>query len=165
MIALDKGNTRIDRPRWSSITGRRQRGEPKPDRPVVLRTRSGIAAWAWTAGTTAAYTIASLVLFHGVLGDLDDRAPLNGSGDVAQTAWFQSWTASAIAHLHDPFVSYVINAPHGVNLMWNHGDAARRCCDGTDHAGVRAAHHCECVVHPRADNHSADRAVVARAPR
>jgi len=89
------------------------------DRPVVSRTRTGIAAWAWTAGTTAAYSIASLVLFHGVLGDLDDRAPLNGSGDVAQMAWFQSWTAWAIAHVHDPFVSYAINAPHGVNLMWN----------------------------------------------
>jgi hypothetical protein len=79
----------------------------------------GIAAWAWTAGTTAAYTIAALVLFHGVLGDLDDRAPLNGTGDVAQMAWFQSWTAWAIAHVHDPFVSHAINAPHGVNLMWN----------------------------------------------
>lgn len=92
---------------------------PTIDRPARAGVHSRAAAWGWLGGATAAYTVASLVLLHGVLGDLDDRAPLHGTGDIAQMTWFQSWTAWAIEHAHDPFVSHAINAPHGVNLMWN----------------------------------------------
>ncbi|HEX7107418.1 MAG TPA: hypothetical protein VF218_15730 [Acidothermaceae bacterium] len=65
------------------------------------------------------YVAASLALFHPLLTDLARRAPQAGSGDVAQMAWFQSWTAWAITHGHDPLISHAMNVPHGVNLMWN----------------------------------------------
>jgi hypothetical protein len=40
-------------------------------------------------------------------------------GDPAQEVWFMAWPAWAIAHLHDPFFSGVVNVPHGANLMSN----------------------------------------------
>jgi hypothetical protein len=86
-------------------------------RPLVGHARARRASQ--TTLVAAAYTSASLALFHGVLGDLSNRAPQAGTGDVAQMAWFQSWTAWAIIHGHDPLVSHAMNVPHGVNLMWN----------------------------------------------
>jgi dolichyl-phosphate beta-glucosyltransferase len=40
-------------------------------------------------------------------------------GDPAQEVWFVAWPAWAIAHLHDPFFSNVVNVPHGANLLSN----------------------------------------------
>jgi hypothetical protein len=40
--------------------------------------------------------------------------------DVNQATWFISYTAAAIEHLRLPALSTMaMNAPHGVNLMWN----------------------------------------------
>jgi len=40
-------------------------------------------------------------------------------GDPAQTTWFLSWTAFALAHGHSPFFSTWIGHPGGVNLLAN----------------------------------------------
>lgn len=73
-------------------------------------------AWLLSA---AAYLGGSLVLFHGLLGGLASRAPFAGNGDEAQMAWFLSWTPHALLHGQNPLLTYAINAPTGVNLMWN----------------------------------------------
>lgn len=40
-------------------------------------------------------------------------------GDPAQQVWFTAWPAWAVAHLHNPFFSTVVNVPHGANLLSN----------------------------------------------
>jgi hypothetical protein len=39
--------------------------------------------------------------------------------DPEQAMWFIGWVPYAIGHLTDPFVTHQLNAPDGVNLMWN----------------------------------------------
>jgi hypothetical protein len=39
--------------------------------------------------------------------------------DPEQTAWYLGWVPYAIGHLSDPFITHQLNAPDGVNLMWN----------------------------------------------
>lgn len=39
--------------------------------------------------------------------------------DPEQTIWFLRWIPYAIQHGVDPFVTYQMNAPIGVNIMWN----------------------------------------------
>src|ERR1035437_7644478 len=39
--------------------------------------------------------------------------------DPGQTIWYLRWVPYAIAHGSDPLFSGLINAPDGVNLMWN----------------------------------------------
>jgi dolichyl-phosphate beta-glucosyltransferase len=40
-------------------------------------------------------------------------------GDPAQEVWFVAWPAWAIAHLHNPFFSSLVNVPSGANLLSN----------------------------------------------
>ena len=40
-------------------------------------------------------------------------------GDPAQEVWFVAWPAWAIAHLHNPFFSHIVNVPNGANLLSN----------------------------------------------
>jgi hypothetical protein len=40
-------------------------------------------------------------------------------GDPAQEVWFVAWPAWAIAHLHNPFFSGLVNVPSGANLLSN----------------------------------------------
>ena len=44
---------------------------------------------------------------------------IGGCCDPEQAMWFLGWIPYAIEHLADPFVTNQINAPTGVNLMWN----------------------------------------------
>ncbi|HET9050635.1 MAG TPA: hypothetical protein VFO60_02965, partial [Candidatus Dormibacteraeota bacterium] len=39
--------------------------------------------------------------------------------DPEQTIWYLGWVPHAIAHGTNPFVTHLVNAPGGVNLMWN----------------------------------------------
>ena len=40
-------------------------------------------------------------------------------GDPALFGWFLEWTAFAVAHHHNPFLTTYMNYPAGVNMMWN----------------------------------------------
>jgi hypothetical protein len=44
---------------------------------------------------------------------------IGGCCDPEQTIWFLRWIPYAISHASDPFVTQQLNAPSGVNLMWN----------------------------------------------
>jgi hypothetical protein len=42
-----------------------------------------------------------------------------GEADVREVTWFMGWTPYALAHLKTPLFTTHIDAPTGVNLMWN----------------------------------------------
>lgn len=42
-----------------------------------------------------------------------------GCCDPQQSIWYLRWGPYALAHHLNPFVTYQLNAPDGVNLMWN----------------------------------------------
>ena len=44
---------------------------------------------------------------------------LPGGSDGILFDWYFEWVAQSVVHGHDPFVSGALNAPAGVNLMWN----------------------------------------------
>jgi hypothetical protein len=44
---------------------------------------------------------------------------IGGCCDAEQTIWFLRWIPYAIQHATDPFITQQLNAPTGVNLMWN----------------------------------------------
>ncbi|MGH2867915.1 MAG: hypothetical protein ACRDNK_10165 [Solirubrobacteraceae bacterium] len=41
--------------------------------------------------------------------------------DALQSIWFLSWTAHALAHHQSLVFTHAMNAPYGVNLLWNTG--------------------------------------------
>jgi hypothetical protein len=50
----------------------------------------------------------------------DPAHRVQGAGDIDQFAWFMGYAAAAVAHGHLPaLVTTAMNAPYGVNLMWN----------------------------------------------
>jgi hypothetical protein len=79
-----------------------RRLRPGP-RALVLLVSLGLAVWmfgpAWSSPTTT------------TLG--------GGDGDPAIFMWFLRWVPYALAHGHDLLVTYHLNYPDGVNLMWN----------------------------------------------
>ena len=50
------------------------------------------------------------------------REPLQryvGGADGVAYAWYFEWTHQSFLHAYNPFVTTALNAPFGVNLMWN----------------------------------------------
>jgi hypothetical protein len=51
------------------------------------------------------------------------RAPttryVGSIADALQTIWFISWTAHALAHHQSLLFTHALNAPYGINLLWN----------------------------------------------
>lgn len=49
--------------------------------------------------------------------------PLNtqvgGAGDADEYSWFLAWVPYALEHGINPLISHYLNAPGGINLMWN----------------------------------------------
>jgi hypothetical protein len=84
--------------------------------------RRGLAAWA---RSPQAITIYCYVLgaFYVTLRLWIDPASRRQDGDVPdvnQATWFVRYSANAIDHFRLPaLITTTMNAPHGVNLMWN----------------------------------------------
>ena len=79
-------------------------------------------AWAWAVVTC--YLAGALALTWRLWADPAGRAqvvPGNGiSRDVSLFAWFMRYTAASVAHWHLPaLVTTALNAPQGINVMWN----------------------------------------------
>ena len=51
----------------------------------------------------------------------DPRGTLPGGADGILYAWYFQAAAHSLTHLSNPFISAAMNAPAGVNLMWNTG--------------------------------------------
>ena len=79
---------------------------------------------AW-AGSPAAITIYCYILGAVYVTSrlLSSPATLRQNGDVEdvnQATWFMRYTATAVQHFRLPaLMTAAMNAPHGVNLMWN----------------------------------------------
>jgi hypothetical protein len=65
------------------------------------------------------FAIPSVVLWWHVWSGHPSGSLTCGCGDPAQQVWFTAWPAWAIAHLHNPFFSGVVNVPQGANLLSN----------------------------------------------
>ena len=66
------------------------------------------------------YLIGAVVLTGHLWVDPAGREQLSGGRDVDLFAWFLSYAATSVAHGHLPsLVTVAMNAPQGVNLMWN----------------------------------------------
>lgn len=47
------------------------------------------------------------------------RRGVPGGADGILYTWYFEWVEKSVVHLHNPFVSHAMNAPYGLNLMWN----------------------------------------------
>lgn len=65
------------------------------------------------------YVLVGLWLTRGLWTDPGGRAAAANVHDVEQMAWWLRWTPWAIAHGVQPFHTALLNAPHGVNVLWN----------------------------------------------
>ena len=66
------------------------------------------------------YSLASLAVTLWLWRDPASRIVAGNPNDTDQFAWFFRYDATAIAHARLPaLVTIAMNAPHGVNVMWN----------------------------------------------
>ena len=79
--------------------------------------RSGPGApWLVLAG----YLLGAVAVTWRLWADPAGRMPAGDAQDVNFFAWCLRYSATAIAHGHLPaLVTTALNAPRGVNLMWN----------------------------------------------
>ena len=68
-------------------------------------------------GAPVVYVLGAIWLYFPLFRHL--RSAQMGGPDTSLFTWWLGWTPYAITHGHSPFISTWINAPHGVNAMWN----------------------------------------------
>ncbi|HXZ75633.1 MAG TPA: hypothetical protein VEH31_32835, partial [Streptosporangiaceae bacterium] len=85
---------------------------------AARRGRRLRAAEPWLV--VGCYLIGAAALTARLWADPAGRAPLGNPNDVDLLAWFLRYAAAAVAHGHLPaLVTTGMNAPQGINLMWN----------------------------------------------
>jgi hypothetical protein len=90
--------------------------EPSPQAEGE-RTRGGTRV-QWLV--YACYLLGAVLLTWRLWADPAGRFQVGDFGDVDQFSWFMRYSATAVSHGHLPaFVTTAMNAPHGVNLLWN----------------------------------------------
>jgi hypothetical protein len=68
----------------------------------------------------ASYLIVAYIVTAHLWTDPASLHQLGDAEDVDQATWFMRYTATAISHFRLPaLITTAMNAPHGVNLMWN----------------------------------------------
>jgi len=78
-------------------------------------TRDG-ARWLIVSG----YLLGALLVTARLWADPSGRMPAANGGDTGLFDWWLRYAATAVAHGRLPaLVTTALNAPHGVNLMWN----------------------------------------------
>src|SRR5258708_9321146 len=95
-------------------------GEPaaRPTRDAGRRWRRPRMAQPWLV--VCCYFIGAAALTAHLWVDPAGREQLSGGRDVDLFAWFLRYAATAVAHGRLPsLVTVAMNAPQGVNLMWN----------------------------------------------
>lgn len=67
-----------------------------------------------------AYLLGAVYVTSRILASPGHTLQNGDIGDVDQATWFMRYAATAVRHLHLPaLITTAMNAPHGVNLMWN----------------------------------------------
>ncbi len=85
-----------------------------PEAPVV----TGRLAWSAFMGAFLLYVVLA-VLLTAQAWQAPTTRWIGGCCDQEQAMWFLRWIPTSIGRGIDPFVTTQINAPAGVNLMWN----------------------------------------------
>src|ERR1700686_5129378 len=80
--------------------------------------RISIDAWRTALGAFFLYLAGALVLTASAWAAPTTRW-IGSCCDPEQAMWFLRWVPYAIAHGTDPLFTGLLNAPDGVNLMWN----------------------------------------------
>ncbi len=70
-------------------------------------------------GALILFTLPAVLLWWHVWSGHPANTLTCACGDPAQEVWFVAWPAWAIAHLHNPFFSSIVNVPDGANLLSN----------------------------------------------
>ena len=91
-----------------------QAAEPPPEAAGQGRSAGARAQWL----VLCCYLLSAAALTGRLW--IDPAGRVQGSGDIDQFTWFMRYSATAIAHGELPaLVTTAMNAPYGVNLMWN----------------------------------------------
>jgi hypothetical protein len=89
--------------------------------PLPLRVRAHWRSSRSTALVLLAYVVAALLVAWPLWTPLGDRTSAVNPGDMALFAWLLEWPPHAVVHGDNPWFTDALNAPTGVNLMWNNG--------------------------------------------
>jgi hypothetical protein len=99
-------------------------GDADPVSLVESEDRAGAPArvaktLGFHLGAIALFAVPAVLLWWHVWSGHPANTLTCACGDPAQEVWFVAWPAWAIAHLHNPFFSSVVNVPDGANLLSN----------------------------------------------
>jgi len=76
-----------------------------------------VTTWAKRLLPPALFLIASIALAWPAVSHLGSRVP--GGADGILFAWHFEWIAQSVTHFQNPLGSPMLNAPQGMNEMWN----------------------------------------------
>ena len=104
------------------VAGPLARGGPAGDEQLAVPSGDipvrGHAGWREVVVVGLLMLGAAIAFFHGAWVHPSSNQ-IGPGGDADEYAWFLAWVPYAIGHGLDPLISTYVNAPHGVNLMWN----------------------------------------------
>ena len=87
------------------------------------RTADPAQSRAWRGGpwlVLALYVLGAVAVTGRLWADPASRVQVGDSTDVNLFAWFVRYSAESVTHGSLPaLVTTAMNAPHGINLMWN----------------------------------------------
>ena len=86
---------------------------PRRAGQIVVRTGTSASTWALVIYGAGAFLLTS-ASWSNPVGSWP-----GGCCDPQQSIWFLRWAPYALSHGFNPFYTYQLNAPFGVNLMWN----------------------------------------------
>jgi hypothetical protein len=114
-------STATSAPRYAPVTeGSGSGTSAREDTPRAVRPQSpGRAArWAPDAAVLGLHVALVLWFAHRSLPHLTTQL-IGNFGDTAQFAWGLTYTQWSLLQGQTPLLSHLVEAPHGVNLMWN----------------------------------------------
>ena len=91
--------------------------EPAVAQPGTPTWRSRISPTLPLLVPPLLYALASAYNYSRFLAHPTRGAP--GGADGVIYSWYFEWIEQSVIHLHNPFISPAMNAPLGVNVMWN----------------------------------------------
>src|SRR5437879_11070307 len=89
--------------------------------PEARQTPRAIPGWIVLAGVGLLYLAMAIGFFATIWfrpGGASSTA-LGVGGDPQLAIWFLRWQEFALTHGHNPLFTTYLDAPQGVNLMWN----------------------------------------------
>jgi hypothetical protein len=95
-----------------------ERSRPMPAAAATAR-RWRAPRWLPDLAAVACYLAAAMVITGGLWADLDHRTPAVNPPDHSFFQWVLAHAARVVTDGVDPFVTYRMNVPDGVNLMAN----------------------------------------------